>query len=161
MSPTRKVVRVPRKKKRQIKALSVQQPWANLIASGEKTIEVRKKPTRHRGPLLICASKRPPVPPFGRMVALVDVVNCWPLKQADERAAQVKRERGDKRFAWVSGECPARAESPSDRKPGVFQLRPTTRRREAARRQVAESRTLTTSPSRGAPGKAAPTLPKP
>ena len=35
------------------------------------------------------------------MVALVDVVDCRPLAQADERAAQVKRERGDERFAWV------------------------------------------------------------
>ena len=92
---------MPRKKKGQIKALSVQQPWASLIASGEETIEVRQKRTNYKGPLLVCATKRPPVPPFGRMVALVDVVNCWPLKQADERAAQVKRKRGDKRFAWV------------------------------------------------------------
>ena len=94
-------MRVPRKKKRQIKALSVQHPWANLIASGEKTIEVRKKPTKYRGSLLICASKRPAVPPFGCMVALVNVVNCRPLVQADERAAQLKRVVGDKRFAWV------------------------------------------------------------
>ena len=39
-----------------MKALSVKQPWAELIASGRKTIEVRSWGTGHRGPLLIVAS---------------------------------------------------------------------------------------------------------
>jgi hypothetical protein len=38
-----------------MRALSVQQPWAALIASGEKSIEVRTWNTSYRGPLLICA----------------------------------------------------------------------------------------------------------
>lgn len=38
-------------------ALSVCQPWAWLIVSGHKAIENRTWPTRHRGPLLIHASK--------------------------------------------------------------------------------------------------------
>ena len=49
--------------RRSLKALSVQQPWANLIADGNKTIEVRSKSTSYRGPLLIVSSKRPDVPP--------------------------------------------------------------------------------------------------
>ena len=44
-----------------MKALSVQQPWAELIARGEKTIEVRNRNTRHRGPLLIVSCKEPNV----------------------------------------------------------------------------------------------------
>jgi len=39
-----------------MKALSVRQPWAELIASGRKTIELRSWSTQYRGPLLICAS---------------------------------------------------------------------------------------------------------
>ena len=39
-------------------AISVRQPWAGLIASGQKTIETRTWETRYRGPLLIASSKR-------------------------------------------------------------------------------------------------------
>ena len=43
-----------------MKALSVQQPWATLIAEGLKTIETRGWLTRYRGPLLICSTKTLP-----------------------------------------------------------------------------------------------------
>ena len=39
-----------------MKALSVRQPWAGLIAAGLKTIEVRPRPTHYRGDLLICCA---------------------------------------------------------------------------------------------------------
>jgi len=39
-------------------ALSVRQPWANLLVWGLKTIEVRSWSTNYRGPLLIHASKK-------------------------------------------------------------------------------------------------------
>lgn len=42
-----------------MKALSVKQPWAELIARGEKSIETRTWQTNYRGDLLICASARP------------------------------------------------------------------------------------------------------
>lgn len=42
---------------KRFKALSVKQPWANLICAGTKTIETRRWQTNIRGPLLICASK--------------------------------------------------------------------------------------------------------
>lgn len=38
-------------------ALSVRQPWASLIASGAKTIELRSWSTTHRGDLLIAAGR--------------------------------------------------------------------------------------------------------
>ena len=41
-----------------MKALSIIQPWATLIALGEKKIETRSWATKHRGPLLIHSSKR-------------------------------------------------------------------------------------------------------
>lgn len=40
-------------------ALSVKQPWAELIARGDKRIEYRSWTTKHRGDLLIVASKTP------------------------------------------------------------------------------------------------------
>ncbi len=40
-----------------MKALSIRQPWAWLIANGYKDIENRMWPTRFRGPFLIHASK--------------------------------------------------------------------------------------------------------
>lgn len=41
-----------------MKALSVRQPWATLIAIGAKRIETRSWRTRYRGPLAIDASGR-------------------------------------------------------------------------------------------------------
>jgi len=41
-----------------MKALSIRQPWAGLIAAGVKTIETRNWRTGYRGQLLICASRQ-------------------------------------------------------------------------------------------------------
>jgi hypothetical protein len=38
-------------------ALSLKQPWAALLASGRKTIEIRRWPTKRRGPVLIHAAR--------------------------------------------------------------------------------------------------------
>jgi hypothetical protein len=38
-------------------ALSIRQPWVDLILSGDKTIEVREWPTLHRGAFLIHSSR--------------------------------------------------------------------------------------------------------
>ena len=83
-----------------MKALSLWQPWASLMAAGLKTIETRDWPTRYRGPLAIHAAKRPLTRmdkalmyewackgllpsswmgrelPFGAIVAVVDVLDC-------------------------------------------------------------------------------------
>jgi hypothetical protein len=40
-----------------MKALSIIQPWATLLAMGAKKIETRSYRTPYRGPLLIHASK--------------------------------------------------------------------------------------------------------
>jgi len=40
-----------------MKALTIRQPWASLIAAGVKTIETRSWSTRYRGPLAIHAGK--------------------------------------------------------------------------------------------------------
>lgn len=65
------------------KALSVKQPYAEYIASGEKTIEVRSKPTKYRGEIVICSSKdgRPSenAPGYGCTLAKVELYDCKPL----------------------------------------------------------------------------------
>jgi len=43
-----------------MKAITLWQPWASLIAIGAKRIETRNWATRYRGPLAIHASKRVP-----------------------------------------------------------------------------------------------------
>ncbi len=83
-----------------MKALSVCQPWAWAIVAGVKRIENRWRPTRHRGPLAIHASKSrrylagdyagllPGLPPaeelpFGALVGVVEVVDCVPLAEVE------------------------------------------------------------------------------
>lgn len=71
-----------------MKALTVRQPWASLIALGVKTVETRSWSTKYRGPLAIHAGMtRPPMmhlPPtqFTRIAAKWDAVDahnrrCW------------------------------------------------------------------------------------
>ncbi len=82
-----------------MKALSIKQPWANLIASGKKTIETRLWLTGYRGPLLIVSSKTPNIPPAGYALAIAELVDCRPMTASDERAACCARYPGA--FSWV------------------------------------------------------------
>jgi hypothetical protein len=74
-----------------MKALSVRQPWAWANVHGLKTVENRWRPTRHRGPLVIHASRSlrylgqdyagllpPDQLDFGALVGVVEVVGCVP-----------------------------------------------------------------------------------
>ncbi len=70
-----------------MKAISVKQPWANMIASGQKTIETRVWATDYRGPILIVSSKSPNISPAGCALAVADLVDCRPMSKADETAA--------------------------------------------------------------------------
>src|SRR5262245_57524232 len=83
-----------------MKALSVRQPWASLIASGKKTIEVRSWRTHYRGPLLICAAKRPiGLGPVGVAMAVVNLLDVRRFNPDDSPAACV--EATPDVFAWV------------------------------------------------------------
>ena len=82
-----------------MKALSVKQPWANLIANGTKTIETRTWTTPYRGPLLIVSSKFPNIPPTGSAVAIVDLVDCRRMTRIDRNAACC--EIYPNAFSWV------------------------------------------------------------
>ena len=70
-----------------ILAVSVRQPWANLIASGRKTIETRSWKTTYRGKLLIVSSLRPAIFPAGYAVAVCRLTGCRQMTREDELRA--------------------------------------------------------------------------
>jgi hypothetical protein len=82
-----------------MKALSVKQPWANMIANGEKAIETRTWSTDYRGDLLIVSSRKPDIPPAGYALAVVRVVDCRRMTKMDESAARCPIYPGA--YAWV------------------------------------------------------------
>lgn len=82
-----------------MKAISIRQPWANLIAQGKKTIETRTWSTPYRGPLLIISSKMPAIEPAGKALCVADLVNCRRMTAADEDAALCNVYPGA--VAWV------------------------------------------------------------
>ena len=49
--------------------------------------------------MLIVSAKRPAVPPAGGALAVVNLVDCRPMTQADEPAAMCKREPNQ--WAWI------------------------------------------------------------
>lgn len=81
-------------------AISVKQPWAGLIAGGQKTIETRTWATPYRGRLLICSSLQPDPEALafemlvyhqykatGAALATADLTDCRPMTAADQDAA--------------------------------------------------------------------------
>jgi hypothetical protein len=67
-----------------MKALSVQQPWANMIVSGVKTIETRVWKTKYRGNILIVSSRFPEIALAGYALAIVDLIDCRKMIKSDE-----------------------------------------------------------------------------
>jgi hypothetical protein len=94
-----------------MKALSVRQPWAGLIAGGFKTIETRTWQTHYRGELLICASQTrvknislhhyrdPLCYALGSTVCVVNLVDCVPMELKHEEAAMCRIYPGA--WAWI------------------------------------------------------------
>ena len=95
-----------------MKAISVKQPWAGLIAGGQKTIETRTWSTPYRGPILICSSLQPDPEALalemlvyhqhkaaGTALATADLCACRPMTKADEAAAMC--EFYPRAWAWV------------------------------------------------------------
>jgi hypothetical protein len=98
-------------------ALSVRQPWAELIMRGIKTIEVRSLPTHKRERVYVYASlgRADAVDeervqrehgldldalPRGVLVGTVDIVDCQPVRPSDSEAAGFTIRRGDPSFGW-------------------------------------------------------------
>lgn len=106
-----------------MKALTLTQPWATLVATGKKCIETRSWRTRYRGPLAIHAAKSFPskarqfaqmertlgrLPsriPFGAVICVVQLVDCQPVEEAVLDTNALERLYGDYtygegRWAW-------------------------------------------------------------
>src|SRR3972149_9403848 len=77
-------------KKKVFKAISLKQPWANLVASGKKTTETRKWTTKYRGDLVICSSKNPNIHPAGYALCIAELYHIEPMKKRHEHKACIK-----------------------------------------------------------------------
>ena len=108
-----------------MKAITILQPWASLIACGAKRIETRSWSTSHRGPLAIHAGRTVPImdlftprveaalwnedTPFGKVIAIAELVDC--VEMTIERIAEWRDMYGDDeiafghfepgRYAWI------------------------------------------------------------
>lgn len=100
------------------RALSIRQPWAELIMRGIKTIEARSLPTHVRGPVMVYAGKNRVsdededrvICDFGIdvdalprevIVGTVDIVGCRKLTVKDSDAAAFPVSSNDDYFAWL------------------------------------------------------------
>ena len=109
-------------------ALAVQQPWAELILRGVKTLEIRSQPTQVRGTIYVYVSKRTsrlpaahtaaatwkldvPSLTLGRLLGTVDLLGCRPAVRADHQAACVPAQLLIGRFAYELGN-PRRMSAP-------------------------------------------------
>lgn len=94
-----------------MKAISLWQPWASLMAVGAKRNETRSWPTSHRGDLAICAAKhwdddcaaclgepefeealrgKVQKMPFGCVVAVVDLYSCVRSEEVNLKSSVVR-----------------------------------------------------------------------
>jgi ASCH domain len=98
-------------------ALSIRQPWAELIMRGIKTIEVRTLHTHKRARVHVYASLGRAHPddeerarrdhgldvdalPRGVLVGTVEIVDCRRVRPSDSAAAAFSIHRGDASFGW-------------------------------------------------------------
>ena len=87
-----------------MKAISVQQPWAHFIFTGEKEYEYRTWNTDHRGALLICSSATPKIEDTisGHALCIVNVTDVIQVTRKNYKELQLDEApgRGEKLFAW-------------------------------------------------------------
>jgi hypothetical protein len=109
-----------------ITALSLWQPWASMVAIGEKRVETRSWSTNYRGPLAIHSTLNmsyrsyalddpfrssfelydidPDQLPFGAIVGLVELLNVFPVEKVADKLSRKERSVGDYsngRYAWM------------------------------------------------------------
>jgi hypothetical protein len=99
------------------RALSIRQPWAELILRGTKKIEVRSRSTNIRGPMYLYASLTRGADDAkcrastgraweqldrGKLVGIIEITDCRELRETDGRAAgfPIDFDPADS-FAWV------------------------------------------------------------
>jgi hypothetical protein len=119
-----------------MKALSVQQPFAFEIMSGEKTIEVRTWDTLHRGDLLICSSGRPALSRedmeemeeeygctflYGYALCIVSIADVRLMKKGDEEDA-LEDEINPEAYSWVLEDVRPVIPFPVKGRQGLFEV---------------------------------------
>lgn len=109
-------------------ALGIQQPWAELILRGVKTLEIRSTATRVRGPIYLYASRRTSSLeaattlakqhdididglPKGLLVGTVEIIGSRSCTAADTAASGVPADLLAGREAWELSN-PVRLEQP-------------------------------------------------
>ncbi len=123
-----------------MKAISIRQPAVEAILSGLKTVEVRGNATKHRGGLLLHASRRygraerqttawlrergipiaePDPATLGALCGVVQLVDCHRLTPAEWTAALMPEAEVDGLWAWVLAE-PERFPSPVPQRGRLF-----------------------------------------
>lgn len=105
-------------------ALFLRQPFANDLASGNKTIEIRSKTTRYRGQMLICSTQKwwykDMMPAC--CVGIAELYDIKPLSQLtldDWRQTRVpvsRRKDIKGGFAWFFRDCKRIVEFPASSK---------------------------------------------
>jgi hypothetical protein len=119
-----------------MKAISVQQPFAFEILSGQKTIEVRTWDTLHRGDLLICSSGKPAFSRmemeemeeeygctflYGHALCIVRVVDVRYMRKGDEEKALVD-EIDPEAYSWLLDDIRPVIPFPVKGKQGLFEV---------------------------------------
>jgi hypothetical protein len=119
-----------------MKALSIQQPFAFEILSGQKTIEVRTWDTLHRGDLLVSSSGKPAFSKvemeemeeeygctflYGRALCLVRLVEVRPMRKGDEEKALMD-EVDPEAYSWVLEEVRPVIPLPVKGMQGLFEV---------------------------------------
>lgn len=108
---------------RTVPALCVKEPWATLQVKGIKGAEIRTSRTRHRGELLIVASKEPdwaairvhtaaagmiPITHLGMAIGFVHVIDCVPFTPDLVGLAMIKCPVVGTPWAWILDRTRAR-----------------------------------------------------
>lgn len=111
-----------------MKALSIRQPWASLVALGEKTVEWRTWRTSYRGDLVICSAKSPHPPvdgvklPCGFALAVARLADCRPLATGDLPAAKLSGLPNPRGWAWEIEDVRQLQPQPISGRQGLFDL---------------------------------------
>ncbi len=119
-----------------MKAITIQQPFAFEILSGQKTIEVRDWDTLHRGDILICASGKPAFSRddmeeiedeygcsflYGHALCLARLADVRMMRRGDEEKAMVD-EIDPEAFSWVLEDVRPVVPFPVKEKKGLFEV---------------------------------------
>jgi hypothetical protein len=87
-----------------LRALTVRQPFASMIARKEKGLEYRSWSTRYRGDLLVCSSSRADEPcsdPDGVAVCIVKLADIARPSELGLDPRKLGLERGEDPFCWL------------------------------------------------------------